>query len=265
MSKFVCIGAPYFLGERLPQRTEVDDIRASGLAARIGAPWVDLAPDFAHSPDPITAVNRALAETIAAHRDAFPIIFASDCTSALGAVKGLSDTLDGLGIVWFDAHGDFNTPETTPSGFIGGMPLAMLVGRGRQDLMAGVGLVPLREEDIILTDARDLDPGERIALRSSAIRHLPQLRDLLSAPLPDKPLYIHLDVDVVDPADMPALGYPTPGGPSLDETAAVLRRVARDGRVVGLLISLWNGALATDKQPLNGVLALVQAFIEKVH
>jgi arginase len=260
MSKFVCIGAPYFLGERLPQRTEVDDLRASGLAACIGAEWVDLAPDFAHSPDPITAVNRALADTIAAHRETFPIIFASDCTSALGAVKGLG-AADDLGIVWFDAHGDFNTPETSPSGFIGGMPLAMLVGRGRQDLMAGVDLSPLREADVILTDARDLDPGERIALHDSAVRHLP---DLLDAPLPDKPLYVHLDVDVVNPVDMPAMSYTAPGGPSLDETAAALRRVARDGHPVGLLLGLWNGALATDKQPLEGVIALVWAFIEAV-
>jgi arginase len=263
MPKFVCIGAPYFLGERLPQHTEVDDLRASGLAARIGAEWVDLAPDFAHSPDPITAVNRALADAVAAHRDAFPIIFASDCTSALGAVKG-SSAAGALGVVWFDAHGDFNTPETSPSGFIGGMPLAMLVGRGRQDLMAGVDLSPLREADVILADARDLDPGERIALQNSAVRHLPDLRDLLSAPLPDKPLYIHLDVDVVNPADMPAMSYTAPGGPSLDETAAALRRVARDGHPVGLLLGLWNGALATDKQPLEGVIALVQAFVDEL-
>jgi arginase len=261
MARVVCIGAPYFLGERLPQRTEIDDIRASGLAAHIGATWVDLAPDFARGPDPITAVNHALADTIAAHRETFPIIFASDCTSALGAVKGLAPA-DGLGIVWLDAHGDFNTPEISPSGFIGGMPLAMLVGRGRQDLMAGVGLSPLREADVILADARDLDPDERIALQSSAVRHLPDLHDLLNAPLPDGPLYVHLDVDVVNPADMPATSYTAPGGPSLDDTAAVLRRVARDGHPVGLLLGLWNGALATDKRPLEGVIALVRAFIE---
>jgi arginase len=259
MSKFVCIGAPYFLGERLPQHTEVDDIRESGLAGRIGAAWLDITP--APHPDPITAVNRALAQTIAAQRGTFPIIFAADCTSAIGAAKGLLSA-DGLGIVWFDAHGDFNTPETSPSGFLGGMPLAMLVGRGRQDLIEGVGLTPLREADIILTDARDLDPGERLALQNSAVRHVPDLRDLLTVPLPDKPLYVHLDVDVVNSDDMPATSYAARGGPSLDETAAVIRRVARDGRVVGLLLSLWNGALATDTQPLDGVITLVQAFID---
>jgi len=261
MPEFVCIGVPYFLGQRLDERTEVAAVRASGIAQDLGAEWVEVTPDTAIDPDPVTAVNRALAESIAAHRDRFPIIFAADCTSAIGAAKGLMSA-EGLGMVWLDAHGDFNTPETTPSGFLGGMPLAMLVGRGEQYLLDGVGLAPLREADITLTDARDLDPGEAVALRESAITHLPDVRDLMTAPLSDKPLYVHLDVDVVNPEQMPAMSYAAPGGPSLEETAAVVRRVARDGRVAGLLLGLWNDDLATDDRPLQGTLALVRAFVE---
>jgi arginase len=258
---FVCIGAPYFLGERQSARTEVDAVRRSGFAESIGAAWIDLPVDYANAPDPITAVNRALAAAITAHRDAIPIIFASDCTSALGAAKGLM-TEAGLGVIWFDAHGDFNTPETSPSGFVGGMPLAMLVGRGDQHLMHGVNLAPLHESDIILTDARDLDPAEAVALRSSAVRHLPDLNSLLTAPLPHKPLYLHLDVDVITPAQMPATSYSTPGGPSLEDTAAAVQRIARDGQIAGILFSLWNGAQATDKLPLDGTLTLARAFVE---
>jgi len=261
MTEYVCIGVPYFLGQRLDARTEVDAIRASGIAGELGAEWLEIAPDVAASPDPVTAVNRSLAQAIAARRDRFPIIFAGDCTSAIGAAKGL-ESGEGLGVVWLDAHGDFNTPETTPSGFLGGMPLAMLVGRGEQYLLEGVGLAPLSEADIILTDARDLDPGEAVALRESAITHLPDLRDLLAAPLPAMPLYVHLDVDVVNPDQMPAMSYTAPGGPSLEDTAAVVRRVAREGRVVGLLVGLWNDDLATDDRPLRGTLALVRAFVE---
>jgi arginase len=261
MTDFVCIGVPYFLGEKLAERTEVAAIRDSGLAEAIGAPWVDITPDYAASPDAVTAVNRALAQAIAAHPGRVPLIFAGDCTSALGAVKGLQRD-DGLRVVWFDSHGDFNTPETTPSGFLGGMPLAMLVGRGEQHLMAGVDLAPLDEAAIILTDARDLDPGEADALQASAVIHLPDINDLLAAPLPSAPLYVHLDVDVVDPHEMPGMSYPAPGGPSLEETAAVVARVAREGHVVGLLLSLWNDDLVSDDRALQGTLKLVRAWVE---
>jgi arginase len=261
MPDFICIGAPYFLGQKLDQGTEVDQVHDSGIAREIGAAWVTIMPDYATHTTPVTAVNKALAEAILAHRDHFPIIFAADCTSALGAVKGLVSEA-GLGVVWLDAHGDFNTPETSPSGFLGGMPLAMLVGRGEQNLMTGVGLQPLHEQDVILTDARDLDPGEAAALKASAVIHLPDVRDLQTFPLPDKPLYVHLDVDVINPDEMPAIRYAATGGPSLADTTAGLQRVVREGQVAGLLISLWNSDLATDKRPLQATLALVQAFVE---
>ena len=260
MSRFVCIGAPYSLGEQDPPGSEVDLIRASGFADEIGAEWIDVAPDFDNSPDPITAVNRALAAAIADHREFFPIIFAGDCLSALGAVRGLM-TGAGLGVVWYDAHGDFNTPETTPSGYPGGMPLAMLVGRGDMLYMQGVGLDPLDERDIILTDARDLDPAEGEAVRASAVTLLPDVRDLLTAALPTKPLYIHLDVDVLNLDDMPAVGYQAADGPSLADVAATLERVAREGHVAGLLASLWNQDLAVDTRPLDNTLHLVRAFL----
>jgi arginase len=264
MPPFVCIGAPYFLGQSREDRTDVAIVRASGFASEIGAAWIDMLPDYASTPDPITAVNRAVVQAIRSCADCFPLIFASDCTIALGAVGGLLDD-EGLGVVWLDAHGDFNTPDTSPSGFVGGMPLAMLAGRGDQQYMQGVGLPPLDEGDFILTDARDLDPGEAITLKNSRVRHLRHLRDLLTAPLPDKPLYLHVDLDVIDPADMPAMGYPTPGGPALAEVAEVVRRVAREGRVIGALFALWNGSRAADDRPLASTLTVVRALIDGLH
>ncbi|MBN1203095.1 MAG: arginase family protein [Anaerolineae bacterium] len=263
MTDFVCIGVPYSLGEKLDERNEVAAVRDSGLAQAIGATWVDITPDFAASLDPVTAVNRALAHTIIAHRDRVPLILAGDCTSAIGAAKGLLGD-DGLGVVWLDAHGDFNTPETSPSGFLGGMPLAMLAGRGEQHLMAGVELPPLSEKNIVLTDARDLDPGEAASLKTSAVTHLPDIHDLLTAPLPSTPIYVHLDVDVVNPDEMPGMSYPAPGGPSLEETAAVIKRVARDGHVIGLLVGLWNEDLVSDDRALQGTLKLMRAFVDAV-
>ncbi len=260
MTDTICIGVPYFLGERVAGRSAADEIRASGLAAAIGAPWIDVAPDFAAHPDPIVAVNRALAEIIAAHRARAPLIFAEDCVSALGAMKGLAGH-DPV-VLWLDAHGDFNTPATTPSGFLGGMPLAMLVGRGDMRLMQGLDLAPIPEEDVVITDARNLDPEEAAALRASAVTHLRDFDALMAFLLTGRPLYVHVDIDVVDPAEMPAVGYPAPGGPSLNQVAATLTRVARDGRVAGISFSLWDAGLAADDRPLQGTLTLVRAFLD---
>src|SRR5690606_25501277 len=154
-----------------------------------------------------------------------PLIFAADCVSALGALKGLESQQPA--VVWFDSHGDFNTPETSPSGFLGGMPLAMLVGRGDLTYMESIGLAALPESANIITDARDLDPEEGQALAASDLTHLSDVSQLLTADLPAKPLYIHLDTDVVDIAELPGMSYPAPGGPSVAEVATSFRHVAQ--------------------------------------
>lgn len=261
-AEFVCIGVPHFLGELVEGRTEVAQIKAANFAAPIGAPWVDLNPDFGYGINPVAAVNIALAAAIAAHPGRIPLIFAADCVSCLGAVKGLGDLAPA--VVWFDAHGDFNTPQTTPSGFLGGMPLAMLVGRGDQTLMQAVGLDPISEADVIITDARDLDPMESIALRDSHIQHLMNVDELLTVPLPSKPLYIHMDTDVIDPEEMSGMSYPAPNGPSAAAVQAALARVVRDGQPAGILFSLWNAALTDDSQPLEITLRLASAFVDAV-
>lgn len=260
MTDFVCIGVPYWLGQKGPPINSVAWFQMTPVAAELNAPWIEVAPDFAAASDPVTAVNRALADTIAAYSDRIPLIFAGDCLSCIGAVKGLEGHHPA--VVWYDAHGDFNTHATTPSGYLGGMPLAALVGRDNQHLMQGVNLAPLDEADILITDARDLDPEEGVNLRASRITHLTDVNLLLRHPLPPKPLYIHFDTDVVNTEEMPAMSYPAKGGPALDETITTLRRVIRDGRVAGILFSLWNAALPKgDITAFNG-LRLVRATVE---
>ena len=124
---YLCIGVPYALGQ-FKTESSIEALKASGIAEELGAAWVDLEPDFAVHENPVVAVNRALAEVIAAHPDETPLIFAQDCTSVWGTLKGLA--AQSPAILWYDAHGDFNTPETSPSGYLGGMPLAAVVGRG---------------------------------------------------------------------------------------------------------------------------------------
>ena len=258
MSKHVCIGVPFYLGEALPGRREVEALRLSGIADELDAEWLDIEPDFAAADDPVVAVNRALAAAIQANADKTPVVFANDCTSCLGMVKGLE--AKSPAILWYDSHGDFNTPETTPSGFLGGMPLAALVGRGNQHLMRGLGLSPIAEADVIVTDVRNLDPEEGAMLRASDVTIHATLAELNAAPLPDKPLYIHFDTDVVDCAEMPAMSYPEPGGPSLDECVESLRGALAAGTAIGVLFSLWNETLKGGADAMAATLKLIRAL-----
>ena len=258
MKPYVCIGVPYYLGESLPDRREVEVLRNTGIADELDAEWIDIKPDFAQTDNPVVAVNRALAATITAHPHEIPVVFANDCTSCLGMVKGLER--QSPAVLWYDSHGDFNTPETTPSGFLGGMPLAALVGRGNQHLMQGLELQPIDESDVIVTDVRNLDPEEGDMLRASDVTIYESLDSLHSAELPDRRLYIHFDTDVIDCAEMPAMSYPEPGGPSLQASIESLKQVTARSHVAGVLFSLWNGTLDGADEAMAATLELIRAL-----
>jgi arginase len=177
-----------------------------------------------------------------------PVSIAGDCCTAIGVLAGLQRAGIDPTLIWFDAHGDFNTPETTPSGFLGGMPLAMISGRGDLALARAVGLAPKREDTILLTDGRDLDPSEKAALDNSAVVHLENPRDLLAGALPGGLLYVHFDVDVVALEESPAQNYPAPGGPSAALLQEVFRHLAESGRVAAVSVAAWNPALDGDRR-----------------
>ncbi len=189
-----------------------------------------------------------------------PVSYAGDCVSSIGMLAGLQRREVHPMLIWFDAHGDFNTPQTSPSGFPGGMPLAMLTGRGDQTIVDAVGLIPLPDERVILVDARSLDPGEGEAVAASAITHT-TVEDLIHHVPPRAPLHVHLDGDVVDPADMPAMNYPAADGPSLEMVRTSLARLAGTGRVVAFSVSSWNPALPGADVAAEAMLSLAASFI----
>ena len=175
-----------------------------------------------------------------------PVSIAGDCCTTIGVLAGLQRANIQPTLIWFDAHGDFNTWETTPSGFLGGMPLAMLVGRGEQTMPVGVRLVPLPESKVILTDGRDLDVGEREAVQRSDIIHLSDVTRLLTNDLPEGPLYVHFDTDILNPEAAPAMNYRAPGGPSAVVLQQVFERLSATGRVTAVSMSSWNPELDID-------------------
>lgn len=132
------------------------------------------------------------------------------------------------------------TEDTTTSGYLGGLALALAVGVGELTLPAALELVPVPQDRTLLVDARDTDPGERVLLDQSSVTRL-RLQDLTEDLLPAGDLYLHVDVDVADPRDVPGLLYPTPDGPPLTEVLTAVRRATATGRVVGIGLAVtWH-------------------------
>lgn len=145
-----------------------------------------------------------------------PLVVGGCCCAHVGAVRGLSERGGRLAVVWLDAHGDLNTPETSPSGNLWGMPLRMIVDEG---LVAA--------QDVALVGARSLDPGELEFLASSGIDDSTG-RALEGA----DGVYVALDVDVLDPGEA-AVFVPEPSGPSVAEVEEILRGVGERAPLVG--------------------------------
>ena len=246
---------PFHLDEPLP---ELENLAATG--------WVINKPDL---PDGeiqhrMTAIHRPLADFAekcikAGQR---PISIAGDCCSAIGMLAGLQQAgLDPI-LIWFDAHGDLNTWETTPSGYLGGMPLAMLVGIGEQTMLTALNIKPLSEDRVILTDARDLDPGEKILIEKAKIRRLTDVEDLLKLNLPDTPIYIHLDMDIVNPADAPAMNYPAVGGPSAEGLQTVMKHLNRMKKITAISVATWNPKMDDDGRTGSVCMGLLDTLVK---
>lgn len=253
----IYIFVPYFMGEFDPAR-----------AALTRHTWRLLTPPLpAASPtERMAALGRALATEVQAVRAAghLPVVVAGDCTATIGVVAGLQAITPDFTLVWYDAHGDFNTPETTPSGFIGGMPLAMLCGRGEQTIITGAGAMTLPEATVILTDARNLDPGEKEAVANSAITHLPNPSALLSLSLPDRPIYLHFDPDVLRLEDLSAIKYPAQGGSSLETIEASLSHLAQTGQIVAISVTMWEPSLDEDNLAEETVMGVIDRLVEQL-
>lgn len=255
-----------------------EELARDGLAVRrlvrVGAPAGD--PKVAL---PVVAGRVAFEVEGALREDRFPIVI-GDCSSAVGVAAGLTRASDGNAVlVWCDAHADLNTPETSPSGFYGGMPLATIIGRGAPWWRDGAGGgLPLSEDRVALVGLRerDLDPGERAILADAKVTyHPPQafrdpesrvevlsgLRELLSAfgpssaeaqAAPSRGLYFHVDVDVLDPSILPSVYFPSPGGLAVADLYDLARACRTLGPVALAVTSLDPLAAPADSRSVPG-------------
>ncbi len=202
----------------------------------------------------------AVATAVAEHTraGAVPTVVSGDCLVALATIAGAQRAGADPGVVWFDAHGDVHTLETSTSGYLGGLALRLAMGAHGELLAGPLGLRPIAEERAVLVDARDLDPAEVAYLAQSRLVRR-TVEEIDGTVLPDGPVILHVDVDVIDAGELRGLRFPASSGPS---TGAVLRavdRVLATGRVVALDIACpWHPA--RDDRTLAARAALLAAL-----
>lgn len=188
--------------------------------------------------DVVRGIATRVAEVVAS--GGFPLVLAGNCHSSLGTCAGLGRS---VGVVWLDAHADFNTPDSTTSGFLDGMGLAMLTGSGWETLRSTVpGHRPVPEEHVVLV-ARDLDPTEEERLNGSRIlrtgfEDLPEALDVLRERVDS--VYLHLDLDVLDPTVGRANSLTVEGGATLEQAADAIEAICTRFDVLAAALTWYD-------------------------
>lgn len=219
------------------------------------------------------AIQRQVAVLAASARGEgrLPLLMAGNCNASLGLLAGIGS--HDTGLVWFDAHGDFNTPETTISGYFDGMALAMIAGLCWRELAASVpGFSPLEAKDIVLVGARDLDPGEGALLDQHSITRFgaQELRQegvqaamsRVFAPLRPRlgHLVIHVDLDVLDREAAQVNQYSSAGGLTVKETLAILEWLVGHFEITGLALSAYDPGVDEGDRALSAAQRILTSF-----
>lgn len=223
--------------------------------------------------DCIVPMARRTAGAVATSLQAghFPLVLGGDHSVAIGSIHGAARQRK-LGVLWVDAHADFNTPETTPSGNIHGMPLAALCGLGDPRLTSlwGQSAPALDPQRVAVIGARDLDPGEKRNLKEAGVlvMSMEQIDRLGMVRAVEKAIerisrdvdgiFLSFDMDSLDPRHAPGVGTPVPGGLTYREAHLVCELVAETGKLVGLDLVEVNPIL--DVQNTTAALAVELAM-----
>lgn len=229
----------------------------SSAGASVGRELIELDWDFTErsgsgEDDACFEIMGMVSERVAAARGdgAFPVILSGSCFAAVGAVAGIGERSPG--VVWLDAHSDFNTPEITVEGYLDGMGLAMLTGGAWQQMVAGIpGAKPLPETATLLAGARDFDELEKARLDDSRVawvqaddmRTPEALLDAIERldPAPSG-LYLHIDLDVLDAEEACVNVFSAPGGVSGDELVSLVAAVLERHPVRAMSLTAYDPA-----------------------
>ncbi|MFX1546049.1 MAG: arginase family protein [Promethearchaeota archaeon] len=203
----------------------------------------------------------------------FPFILGGNCNTCLGTLAGFDEPKPG--IIWFDAHGDFNTPETTPSGFFDGMGLAIATGQCYQDIFSMIeNMRPIQESQTLHIGVRDLDPKERELLESTEVlvldadtlkktgiqKNLQHWLTQLSSQTQE--VYLHIDIDVIDPSEAPGVDFPTPEGLSLDEMEEAIKLIKENFQIKAAALTAYNPENDVDNKTLMNGFRLINIILK---
>ena len=257
---------------RLIERGLLDRLRDLGLDVRpieielaggdTGAPKDGAA--YALAADIARAVGQARDE------QRFPLVLSGNCNSSLGTVAGLG--AGRTGVVWFDAHGDFNTPETSPSGFLDGMTLATLTGRCCATEAARIGgFAAVADDAVVLVGARDLDAGERVLLERSGVRVIgagsatfEELAGAVEAwPAAIAAAYLHVDLDVLDASEARVNEYAAAGGLALPDLLACIDAVATHAPLAAAALTALDPAADEEGRALAAAVAVIEQIVAR--
>jgi arginase len=269
-------------------------LREQGLAARLGARDLgDVAPppyrDFERPPGRprneagVATYSRDIAQRVraAANDGAFVLLLGGDCSIVLGALLGMRRLgRSRVGLIYIDAHADFATPDTSRTGSVASMCLALAAGRGATSLSRLDGESPLvRSEDVVVIGRRDdadspwygqdvlralpvLDLPDAVVRRRGPTATARAALERLAHSGVDG-FWIHVDVDVLDPAVMPAVDSPEPGGLALEELAELLAPLVRHPSALGLEVTIYDPALDPDRSSAARLASLLETTLSR--
>lgn len=220
----------------------------------------------------VADVSARLAERVreAVGRGDFPLVLGGNCDTAIGTVAGLDPSR--IGVIWFDAHGDFGTPETTPSGYLGSMPLSIVTGHchGRIRKSTGNNTI-VSEENVVMVDVRDAEPEQRLRLDNSAVQVIArnEIERDLHAALTDlssrvDEVYLHLDIDSLDPRHAPGVDFPAPGGLSVEDVEEAIRVIAQRFSIKAAALTAYNPDNDEEDKTLQAGMRLLGTVVDAV-
>ncbi len=236
----------------------------------------------AHFKEEILAVCTRLSECVDQTLDngAVPLVIGGDHSIAMGTIAGVTRHYarreQTIGLLWFDAHGDMNTPETSPSGNIHGMPLAHVLGHGLPELVNLAGFNPMvKPENVALVGIRDIDDGERAVIRRSGI-HAYTMREIDEKGMATVAqevidvltngtagFHVSFDVDGCDPSVIPGSGTLVPGGVNFRETHLLLENCADSRQMVSMEVVELNPFLDNGNASAERALGMIQSAFGK--
>jgi arginase len=278
--KVCLIQVPYHAGDdRHPSSAGPGRLLEGGAGEVLAAQGHAVTVEVVERPGPFldtasssAAVNKHLATKVRAAAEAgqLPVVLAGSCVTSQGVLAGLDHS--GCGAVWLDAHADFNTPESSVSGFFPGMSLAVVTGHCFRGYWGEIGnSEPIAEDAVVMFGVRDVSPdAERERLKRSRI-HVVEWRD--GKPQKDvaaalemlagrvSQVYLHIDLDAFDPEVAPGVvDDPVPGGLSAEDAEAIMRNTAERFQVKAATLATYNPLLDRDDRTLRLGLRLIHVL-----